>query len=350
MKSLIRWAIHNTPAMNTLMISVLVVGAVSLFVLHREVFPEFELEIIQGIVPYPGASPEEVEEGICQKIEEAVQSVDGIKKMNSIAREGSGVVILELESDIKNVQKVLNEVRSEVDRIPSFPELAEDPEVKQITLRREAIQVGVIGPDDESPAAEVALRDLAERVRQRLLLLPSVSQAELVGTKEYQVDIEISESTLRKYGLTLQDVANIVRRENIELPGGTMKTDMQEVLLRGKDKQQIGFEISKIPLVTDPSGVVLTVGDLGHVRDEFADVTALHRVGEHTPTPTPSPSPGPAVNGKPAFVIKIEKTADEDIMEITKFGVMMTPALAIDGEVKSVGKVLSSGDIRELLA
>ena len=300
MKPLIRWAIRNTPAMNILMASVLIVGAVSLWWLHREVFPEFELEIIQVNVPYPGASPEEVEEGICQKIEEAVQSINGIKKMHAVAREGSGVVVLELESDVPDVQKVLNEIRSEVDRIPSFPELAEDPEVKQITLRREAIQIGVIGPQDETSQAEVALRNLAERVRSELLLLPSVSQAELVGTKEYQIDIEIPERTLRKYGLTLQDIARIVRQENIELRGGTMKTDLQEVLLRGKNKKEIGREIAKIPLVTDPGGVVLAVGDLGNVRDEFADVTALHRI-----------------NGKPGLVIQVEKTAKEDLMAIT---------------------------------
>ena len=301
MKSLIRWAIQNTPAMNTLMAAVLITGAVSLYFLHREVFPEFELEIVQINVPYPGASPEEVEEGICQKIEEAVQSIDGIKKLNSVAREGSGHVILELESNVGDVQKVLNEVRSEIDRIPSFPELAEDPEVKQITLRREAIQVGVIGPDDDSPEAEVTLRNLAERIRRELLMLPSVSQAELVGTKEYQIDIEIPEATLREYGLTLQEVARLVRRENVEMPGGTMKTDLQEVLLRGKDKREVGLEIAKIPLVTDPSGVVLTVGDLGHVRDEFADVTALHRI-----------------NKKPGLVIKVEKTAREDLLVIAK--------------------------------
>lgn len=301
MKSLIQWAIRNTPAMNTLMVAVLVVGAVSLGWLHREIFPEFELEIIQVVVPYPGASPEEVEEGICQKIEEAVRAIDGIKKMHGVAREGSGFVILELEADVPNVQKVLNEVRSEIDGIPSFPELAEDPEVKQITIRNEAIRVGVLGPEDGSSEGEVALRNLAERVRQELLLLPSVSQAELIGTKEYQVDIEIPERALREYGLTLQDAARIVRRENVELPGGTMRTDLQEVLLRGKDKREIGHEIAKIPLVTDPGGVVLTVGDLGNVRDEFADVTALHRV-----------------NGKPAQVVKIEKTADEDLMAITE--------------------------------
>ena len=119
MKSLVQWAVRNTPAMNTLMISFMVVGAICLYKMRREVFPEFELEIILITVPYPGASPDEVEEGICQKIEEAVRSIEGIKYQTSIAQEGSGFIVLELEADVKDVQKVLNEVRSEVDRIPT---------------------------------------------------------------------------------------------------------------------------------------------------------------------------------------------------------------------------------------
>jgi len=299
MKSVLRWAIRNTPAMNTLMVSIMVVGAVGLIMMHREVFPEFDLEIIIASVPYPGASPEEVEEGICQKIEEAVRSIDGIKKQFSIAREGSGLVVLELEADVPDVQKVLGEVRSEVDRISSFPELAEDPIVQQITLRAAAIRVGVVGPETDDPDAEVELREVTEKVRDELLHLSSVSQANIIGGRDYQIDVEISESTLRKYGLTLQDVARIVRRENIELPGGTMKTDSQEVLLRGKNKQTVGREIAKIPLVTRPDGVVLTVADLGSVRDEFVDTTSISRI-----------------NGRPGLVISVDKTAGEDLLAI----------------------------------
>lgn len=301
MKSVLRWAIRNTPAMNTLMVSIMVVGAVGLIMMHREVFPNFDLEIVIASVPYPGASPEEVEEGICQKIEEAVRSIDGIKKQYSIAREGSGLVVLELEADVPDVQKVLNEVRSEVDRIPSFPELAEDPVVQQITLRTAAIRVGVVGPDSTDPEAEVKLRAVTEKVRDELLLLADVSQANIIGGREYQIDVEIAESTLREYGLTLQDVARIVRRENLELPGGTMKTDSQEVLLRGKNKRTIGREIAKIPLVTRPDGVVLTVGDLGSVRDEFVDTTSISRV-----------------NGRPGLVISVDKTAGEDLLAIVE--------------------------------
>ena len=115
--------------------------------MRREVFPRFELEIVLVTVAYPGASPAEVEQGICQKIEEAVQSIDGIKKFYSVAAEGSGSVVMELRANIKDVQRVVNEVRSEVDRIPSFPELAEDPEVQQITLREAAIRVAVMAPE-----------------------------------------------------------------------------------------------------------------------------------------------------------------------------------------------------------
>ncbi len=301
MKSGIRGTIQNTPAMNTLMAAILLVGAVSLVYIRRDLFPDFELEIISITVPYPGASPDEVEEGICQKIEEAVQSIDGIEKMTAVAREGTGSVVLELESDVPDVQKTLGEVRSEVDRIISFPLLAEDPEVKQVTIRRGAIRVGVIGPDTDAPDAELKLRELAEEVRNDLLHLPLVTQAELVGVKDYQIDIEIDEDTLRKYGLTLQQVARIVRRENLELPGGNIKTDAQEVLLRGKNRRLVGPEIAKIPLVTRPGGVVLTVGDLGRVRDEFTDTTAVNRV-----------------NGKPAMVISVEKTASEDLLAITE--------------------------------
>jgi len=299
MKSLIRWAIDNTPAMNTLMLAVLLVGSVSLYSIHREVFPEFDLELIYVAVPYPGASPSEVEEGICQKIEEAIRPIEHVKKLTSVSREGVGYCLLELESSVPDVQRTLNEVRSEVDRIPSFPELAEDPEIKQITLRQAAIRVGVVGPSSDDANAELDLREVAEEVRDDLLHLDLISQAKLIGVKEYQIDVEISEDTLRKYGLSLKDVAQIVRRENVEMPGGSMKTTSQEVLLRGKNKQLVGTEIAKIPLVTQPNGVVLTVGDLGAVRDEFADTTATSRI-----------------NGSPGMVISVDKTAQEDLLGI----------------------------------
>ena len=209
--------------------------------------------------------------------------------------------MLELESNIKDVQKTLNEVRAEIDRIPSFPLLAEDPEVTQLTFRSPAIRVGILGPDDDSPEAELALREVAEQVREDLLQLDTVSQANLLNVKSFQIDVEISEETLRKHGLTLQRVAQIVRRENIELPGGKMTTESQDVVLRGKNKRLTGVEIAKIPLVTAANGVVLTIADLGIVRDEFDDSESLNRV-----------------DGQPAMVISVDRTASEDLLKIVK--------------------------------
>ncbi|MFT5526907.1 MAG: HAE1 family hydrophobic/amphiphilic exporter-1 [Pirellulaceae bacterium] len=301
MKSVIRWAVSNSPAMNTLMLGVLACGALSLSLLRREVFPEFDLEIVLVSVPYPGASPSDVEEGICQKIEEACRSIDGIKKMTSIAQEGSGFVVIELQADVANVQRALNEIRSEVDRIPSFPDLAEDPEVKQISIREPAIRVGILGPKDLTEDAELTLRSMAEEVREQLLAHKTISQVSLMGVRDYQIDIEISEETLRKHGMTLQQVAQIVRRWNIDLPGGSMKTQSQEVLLRGKTKELIGEEIAKIPLVTDIDGVVLTIDDLGLVRDEFTDETSINEV-----------------DGLPAVVIDVQSARNEDLLLIVE--------------------------------
>ncbi|MGE4000219.1 MAG: efflux RND transporter permease subunit, partial [Planctomycetaceae bacterium] len=261
----------------------------------------FELEIILITVPYPGASPEEVENGICQKIEEAVRSIDGLKKVTTVAAAGTGSVILEIKSDAPNVQKILNEVESEVDRIPSFPDLAEEPEIRQLTMRQPTISVGIVGVDDVSAEAEVRLRDMVEKVRDDLLAIPQISVAEIQGARDYQIDVEIPKSTLREYGLTLQEVARRVRGENLELPGGNIKADSQEFLLRGKAKRVHGEDIAGIPLVTTPNGVVLTVGDLGTVKDDFVDKTSISRI-----------------NGKPGYAISVEAAAREDMLAMTE--------------------------------
>lgn len=317
MKSVVRWATQNSPAMNTLMITVMLVGAASMAMMRREVFPEFELEIILVTVPYPGATPSEVEEGICQKIEEAVRSISGIKKQTAVAQEGSGYLVLELKSEVKDVQKILNEVRAEIDRIPSFPELAEDPEVTQITFRSPAIRVGVVGPDDTSPEAELALRELAEEIRDDLLQLESVSQANLINAKSYQIDVEIAEETLRKHGLSLREVAQIIRRENIEMPGGKIQTKSQDVLLRGKNKRLRGEEIAKIPVLSQSSGAVLTVGDLGTVRDAFDDTVALNRISVLADEDRRG-QPDDVATSRPGMVISIDRTSNEDLLAMVE--------------------------------
>jgi multidrug efflux pump subunit AcrB len=301
MKRAVAWAISNAPGMNVLMIALMVIGGLSLYQMRREVFPEFELEVVMVTVTYPGATPKDCEEAICQKVEESIRSISGIKKVTSIAREGAGYVLAELRSDVQNVQKVMSEIDREVNRIPSFPVLAEDPQVTQITFRDAAVRVGIIGPPDRSEEAELQLREVAEDVREDILMLPTVSASEIMGTRNYQIDVEIPEATLRSHDLTLEQVANIIRARNIELPGGQLKAEGQEILLRAKNKGRVGEEIKKLPLITRTDGVVLTIDDLGTVKDEFEDTT---RVGE--------------INGEPAMVVNVLRSKSEDLLAMVE--------------------------------
>ena len=297
MRSMVRWAVRNAPAMNTLMVTLLLVGVGALVMLRREVFPAFQLELIFVSVPYPGASPDEVEDGIILKIEEAIRSIEGLKKITSIAREGNGTVTAEVEVGA-DVAKVLDEVRSAVDRIPSFPALAEDPEVKQAQFTEDVAEVAVLGKPEDTFRNRWELREVAERVRNELLLLPSVDQVEL-NAPEFQIDVEIPEETLRKYNLTHRKVADLIRQQNVELPAGVIRSQSTEYLLRGKNKRITGAEIAKLPVVTRPDGTVLTVGDLGTVNDGFVETGKLTRI-----------------EGRPAISIAVKKTESKDLLAI----------------------------------
>ena len=223
MKSVIQWAIKNSPAMNTLLIVSMLIGAISMVVMRREVFPNFALEIILVTVPLPGETPDEIEEAVCQKIEAEVATIEGVKKMTSVATENIGYVILELDNDIKDVQKVLSEVESNIDQV-DFPEQSETPIIQQIVFRAPAVSVGILAPkSSESPTLEQQheLRSIAEEVRRELLDLKAVrpasvvrwalsglyqpkgnviSSAEINGERPFEVAVEISEDSCESMG------------------------------------------------------------------------------------------------------------------------------------------------------
>ncbi len=302
MRGLVRSSIANSSALNLCMVAVLVIGWYCMGEMRRESFPEFDLDRILVTVPYPGAAPQEVEEGVGQKIEEAVRTIEGVKKVTTVAQEGACNVVLELIPGGRSPDRVLDEVRSEVDRIPSFPLEAEQHQISLVTNRRPSIRVGIIGPHeaDESGKisvdAELQLREVSERVRDDLLALSEVAQVDYLAARNYQIDIEIPEETLRSYGLTLRRAAEVIRRENRELPAGSIRSQSQEVLLRGNNRRTEGGEIAKLPLVADANGAVLTVGDLGLVRDEFADSTSLN-----------------FINGQPAMALSVQRSTSQDL-------------------------------------
>ncbi len=324
MRGIVQWALRNSPAVNTLVIALVIVGAVSFIIVRREVFPEFELEIVLVSAAYPGATPEETESGICEKIEAAVSGVDGVKRYTSVGSEGFGYVILELNANVRDVQKVLNDIRTQVDQITGLPDSVERPEVRQIVFKIPAIQLGIIGPEDselDELSQELYLREIAENVREELLQLSAakpdnffrrmfhsfisppgrnaISSAEIVAARDYQIDVEVAEEQLRNYGLSVRSISNAIRQHNSEIPGGKMETAGQEMLLRGRTRRELGEEISQIPVVTLPNGDVLFLKDIANVIDGFTDSTSRHRV-----------------DGRPAMVINVARTADEDLFTV----------------------------------
>ena len=303
MKSIVAWSIRNKPSMTTFAVAVITIGMAAMLLLRRERYPDFRPDEVTVTVPYPGASPTETEEGICLKVEEAIRSVVGIRKITSSATEGRGSVTAELASHVRDPERVLNEIRGAVDRIPSFPEEAERPDTRLVVRFQSVLSVAVLAPPgsdpSKDPVAERQLRNLAEHVYEELLQLPEISSVDLWQAKPYQIDIEISAATLLKYGLTHRDISDAVRRGNVEVPGGEIKTDSANMLVRAANKNVTGDEIAKLPVRAEPNGTVLTVGDLGTVRDGFADIQLISRIDD-----------------RPCMSIKIRMTAAEDMLKI----------------------------------
>lgn len=296
-KGFVGWALRNSRLMNMLFLVVVLIGFARLVGLRREMFPNFSIDRALVSVPYPGASPEAVEEGVCQKVEEAVRSVEGVKKVTSVASEGSGSVIVEINPSVPNQNDVVDNLRSKVKEI-NFPGLTEPAKVELITFREPILRIGVLAPGKiDNPEVKWQLRKIAEDIHKKLIRVSGVSEVQLIGTPNFQIDVEIPERTLKQYGLTLQEVAERIRKENHELPAGSIRTKDQTVLLRGNNRHLTGEQIRKLPLVRKSSGAVLTVGDIGTVRDDFDDAPSYCKV-----------------NGRAAVVLSINRTLTEDLL------------------------------------
>lgn len=287
----IKWMAGNHVAANLLMMLFVVGGLILGYTVKQEVFPEVQLDRIQTSVAYPGASPEEIEEGIILKIEEAVSSVDGIKEVNSVALEGTGSVTAVLDTG-ENADRILQDIKSEIDRITTFPEEAEEPVTAKVLNRREVISLVVYGD-----APERGLREWAERIRDDLLSLDEITQAELGGVRPYEISIEISEVNLQRFSLTLDEVSRAVHRASLDMPGGQIRTESGEILIRTKERRYTGPEYGAIIVLVKPDGTVVRLGDIATIRDTFTEtdtfanfngmpaaMVQVYRVGNQKPT------------------------------------------------------------------
>jgi multidrug efflux pump subunit AcrB len=284
------WMVRNHVTPNILMIVFLLGGLVMAGRIKKEVFPEFDLDIVSVRVAYPGASPAEVEQGIVLAVEEAVRGLDGVQEVNATAAEGSGSVSVELIEGADR-QKVYQDIQQEIDRIRTFPEDAEQPQVSLVARRRGVLTVQLYGD-----ASEWALRELVEQVRDRLLQDPDITQIDLQGDRDFEIRIEVPQESLRAYGLTLNQVAARIATSAIEIPGGSIRTEAGEILMRVDERRDWAREFEGIPVITSDDGTVVTVGEIGKVRDTFKESNRLatynasrtiglsvYRIGEQTP-------------------------------------------------------------------
>ncbi|MBL9077900.1 MAG: efflux RND transporter permease subunit [Planctomycetes bacterium] len=291
------WFVQNHVAATLVALSAVVAGLVALTTgrVRREVFPEIAPNIVTVQVSYAGASPTEVEQGICLRVEEAVEGVTGVDKVTSSANEGTGLVVIETLQDA-DVDRVLDDVRNRVESITNFPDEAEQPIVSRLVVRKEVINVSIFGDADER-----TLKRLAETAREELGALAAVSQVELSAVRPYEISIELAETAMRRHGITFDDVAAAVRRGSLDLPAGAIKAADGQTLLRVEGQAYTGPQFAELVLLTKPDGTTVRLGDVASVVDGFAEDDLMARF-----------------DGKPAALVKVFRVGDQDAIAVTR--------------------------------
>ncbi len=294
---LIHWFTHNHVAANFVMAMILLLGFMTWGKLKKEIFPETSIDAIMISVPYPNATPEEVEKGIIVPIEETIQDIEGIDRIRSTAGQGTGNVQVDVENGF-NTRNVMDDIKTRVDAIQNLAVEAEEPLLTELLIKAQVMSIAVSAETDER-----TLREIAEQVRTGLLTYKggeiSVTQASLAGVRDYEISIEVSEDTLRQFGLSFDDVATAVRKSSLDLPGGSVRTSGGEVLIRTESRRYSAEEFSRITVVTREDGSTVTLDQIATIRDEF----------EEDPIET-------RFNGESAILINVFRVGNEDTIKI----------------------------------
>ena len=294
MKGLIAWFAGNHIAANLLMLMIVLAGVITAPTIKQEVFPDLSTDMVQVSVPYPGATPEEVEGSINVRIEERVAGLDGVKRITSTATEGSGSVLVEaLEGT--DVRVLLDDVKSRVDAIDTFPVDAEEPVVSEVVRRNRTLSIAVSGR-----IGERGLKRMAERIRDDLTALPEITLVELANARPYEISIEVSETALRRYGATFAEVAEAVRRSSLDLPGGSLRTEGGDILLRAEGQAYRRQDFADLLLRSRPDGTRLVLGDVATVIDGFADTDQSARF-----------------DGEPAVLVQVFRVGEQSSLALS---------------------------------
>jgi multidrug efflux pump subunit AcrB len=292
---MVRYFVRNSVFVNLLMMVILVAGVLIYLSITREMFPEFSLDSISVRTVYPGASPQEVEKLITIKIEDEIADIDGVDSIYSESQEGLSVITVEL-SDYANLNRALNDISSAIDRIEDLPKDAEDPVVSEIKNAFPIITVSVSGD-----LPELTMKEIAEDVRDYLREIPGVASVYLSGAREREIWVEVDPRRLEQFQLSLDDINKALEAQNLNLPGGTIKTDRGEFLLRTVGEILEARELEGVILRSDPQGNVLALSQVARVRDHFEEPVTLGRF-----------------NGRPAMNLSVSKEKLGDAIAISK--------------------------------
>lgn len=295
MKKVLAAFARNTVFTNIVLVMIFVAGWFATQSMIRETFPEFSLDMVIVSAPYPGADPEEVEEGISRKIEEAIEGVEGIKLYTTESRENQGSANIEVKENYA-VNEVLDDVRTKINAISTFPVDAEKPVIYELTLKDPVIMLYLSGD-----MSERRLKEWSEQLKDEIQQLPPVSQVGIFGTREYEIGIEVSEQRLREYGLSFDQVTDAVRRSNLNLAGGTIRTKGEEIRIRTMGRKYSGPELSSIVVLATPKGDVITLDRVAQIVDGFSE------------DPIDA-----TINGDPSVMLIVYKTKEEDSLAISK--------------------------------
>ena len=294
MKRLVSWFATNPVATNLLVAFLLLAGIASFARISVQIWPDLDVPVISIIVPYLGAAPEEVETAVCARIDEKLDGIDGIDRVRSTAEEGRCRVVVALLFDADRAA-VLADVQNQVNAIDTLPKETETPVVRLLSSSDVVIEVAVTGPTGEKE-----LKELARRVRDDLLSLPAVTRASVANVRPYEISIEVSDASLQRNGLTFDQVAGAIRGNSLDLPGGAIKTDRGELLLRTQGQADRGAEFGKIEVTTREDGTRVLLEDIARVVDGFADTGQEFRF-----------------DGRPAALVRVSQVGTQDLREIS---------------------------------
>ncbi|MFB6352405.1 MAG: efflux RND transporter permease subunit, partial [Bradymonadaceae bacterium] len=275
---------------NLLMLIFIVGGLLMMPRIKQEVFPEVTLDVVTVRIPYPGAGPEEVEQGVVLPAEEAVREVEGIDEVRSTAAEGVGTVSAELLTST-DPQRALNDIKSAIDRITAFPEDAEEPVVSLATNRRQVVTIVIHGDVDRQ-----TLEQLGERARNELLQHKNISVVDVTGLPPPEISIEVPQENFRRYGLSLPELADRIAAASVELPGGSVRTEGGEILIRTTERRKTAEAFRDVAVISQPDGTRVTLGEIANIEETYRETdratffngesavkVEVFRVGDQTP-------------------------------------------------------------------